>query len=145
MRISDWSSDVCSSDLPDAAIWIESELWPNLVAETGARAVPMALINVRMSESSFKRWRLMKSHVAPLLGAFDVVLGQDETQASRFRALGASGAKYVGNLKYAAPTLPVDERALAALRDATAGRPLWLASSTPPGQAAQIGRAPLRA
>lgn len=123
---------------PDAAIWIESELWPNLVAETGARAVPMALINGRMSESSFKRWRLMKSHVAPLLGAFDVVLGQDETQASRFRALGASGAKYVGNLKYAAPPLPVDERALAELRDATAGRPLWLASSTHPGEEAMI-------
>src|SRR3546814_6564062 len=78
-----------------------------------------ALPICRMSESSFKRWRLMKTHVAPLLGAFDVVLGQDETQTSRFRALGATGAKYVGNLKYAAPPLPVDERALVELRDTT--------------------------
>lgn len=123
---------------PDAAIWVESELWPNLIAETAARGVPMALVNGRMSESSFKRWRLMKAHVAPLLGAFDVVLGQDETQASRFRGLGATQARYVGNLKYAAPPLPVDERALADLRDATAGRPLWLAASTHPGEEAIV-------
>src|SRR5690606_7353127 len=64
---------------PDTAIWIESELWPNLVAETAARAVPMALVNGRMSESSFRRWRLMKPHVAPLLHSFAVVLAQDET------------------------------------------------------------------
>ncbi len=123
---------------PDAAIWVESELWPNLIAGTAARGVPMALVNGRMSESSFKRWRLMKGQVAPLLAAFAVVLGQDETQASRFRGLGAAGARYVGNLKYAAPPLPVDERALAELRDITAARPLWLAASTHPGEEAVI-------
>ena len=117
---------------PDAAIWVESELWPNLIAETASRGVPMALVNGRMSEQSFKRWSLMKAHVAPLLAAFEVVLAQDETQASRFRALGAGRARYAGNLKYAAPPLPVDEAALAALRSAVAGRPQWLAASTQP-------------
>jgi 3-deoxy-D-manno-octulosonic-acid transferase len=104
----------------------------------------MALVNGRMSESSFKRWRLMKSHVAPLLAAFRVVLAQDETQASRFRGLGATQAKYVGNLKYAAPPLPVDEAAYEALRQATAGRPVWLAASTHPGEEAIVATAHAR-
>ena len=130
---------------PDAAVWVESELWPNLIAETAARGVPMALVNARISESSFKRWSALKSHVAPLLASFSVVLCQDETQASRFRALGALRAKCVGNLKYAAPPLPVDAAALEELKQATEGRPLWLAASTHPGEEAIAAAAHLQA
>lgn len=119
---------------PDAAVWVESELWPNLIEATAARGIPMALINARMSDASFKRWNVLRSQVQRLLRAFDVVLCQDESQASRFRALGATHARHVGNLKYAAPPLPVDEAAHAELRAATAGRPVWLAASTHPGE-----------
>ena len=129
---------------PDVAVWVESELWPNLIAETTARAVPMALVNARMSEQTFKRWNVMKAHVAPLLAAFRVVLCQDETQASRFRALGAAHARYVGNLKYAAPPLPVDQTAYEELAAAIAGRPLWLAASTHPGEEAIVATAHAR-
>src|SRR5690606_27518370 len=129
---------------PDAAIWVESELWPNLIGETAAQGAAMALVNARMSDASFRRWKALKGHVGPLLAAFEVVLCQDESQAARCRTLGAVGARHVGNLKYAAPPLPVDEEDLAELRDEIAGRPVWLAASTHPGEEAIVADAHAR-
>lgn len=126
---------------PDAAVWVESELWPNLIEATQERGIGMALVNARMSAASFRRWTMMKAHIAPLLAAFEAVLCQDETQASRFRQLGARRAKCAGNLKYAAPPLPVDDDAYVELRTVTAGRPLWLAASTHPGEEAIVASA----
>ena len=119
---------------PDLAIWIESELWPNLIVETRARGVPTALVNGRLSERSFRRWRRVPGLAAELLGGFAVVLGQDPAQTERLAALGAFAATCVGNLKFAAEPLPADPDALAALRRAVAGRPSWLAASTHPGE-----------
>lgn len=126
---------------PGAVIWVESELWPNLIGETQDRGIPMALVNARMSESSFKRWSMMRGQLGALLAGFDAVLCQDETQASRFRLLGAKQARCAGNLKYAAPPLPVDGAAYAELRTVTAGRPIWLAASTHPGEEAIVAAA----
>ncbi|MEX0814386.1 MAG: glycosyltransferase N-terminal domain-containing protein, partial [Dongiaceae bacterium] len=119
---------------PDLAIWIESELWPNLIVETRARGVPTALVNGRLSERSFRRWRRAPGLAAELLGGFAVVLGQDPAQTERLAALGAFAATCAGNLKFAAEPLPADPAALADLRRAVAGRPSWLAASTHPGE-----------
>ncbi len=123
---------------PDAALFVESELWPNLVLETHRRKIPSALINGRMSTRSFARWRRMQGFIGPILGGFDLVLGQTPEDAERFARLGATNTGCAGNLKYAAGPLPVDELDLARVRKALAGRPLWLASSTHPGEDEQI-------
>jgi 3-deoxy-D-manno-octulosonic-acid transferase len=119
---------------PDLALWVESELWPNLVLETKARGVPLVLVNGRMSASSFQGWQRWPSIIRPLLGAFDLCLGQDVVQAERLRQLGAQRTLCVGNLKTAASPLPVREAELARLAAQAAGRPLWLAASTHAGE-----------
>ncbi len=124
---------------PDLALWTESEFWPNLLAETQARGVPCVLVNGRMSDASFARWRRLRGLIAPLLSGFALCLAQDEREAERLRALGAKTVRAAGNLKSAAAALPADESALGRLEAATAGRPVVVAASTHPGEEAIAG------
>jgi 3-deoxy-D-manno-octulosonic-acid transferase len=119
---------------PDAGLFVESDLWPNLILAAKARGVKLALVNARISARSAERWSWAKKSVARLLCAFDMVLAQDEEIAQRFRKLGARNVEVAGSLKADAPLLPVDEDALAQLRQAIAARPILLAAQTHPGE-----------
>ena len=119
---------------PDTGLFVESDLWPNLILTAKARGVKLALVNARISSRSAERWGLAKKTAAALLSAFDMVLAQDEEIAARFKKLGARGVEVVGSLKADAPPLPVDDGALAALRQAIGGRPVLLAAQTHPGE-----------
>ncbi len=126
---------------PDLALWVESELWPNLVSAAQRRAIPMVLVNGRMSDRSFQQWRRLPGLIRPLLSGFDLCLGQTDADTDRFRALGATRAENAGNLKFAAPPLPANPAAVDALAATWGGRPRWIAASTHPGEDAQIADA----
>jgi 3-deoxy-D-manno-octulosonic-acid transferase len=126
---------------PDFALWVESEFWPNILAEAGRRAIPLALVNARLSQRSLTRWRFARSLIRPLLARFKVVLAQDEIQAERLATLGAAAPRCLGNLKFAADPLPAEESALAALRGQLQGRETWLAASTHRGEDAIMAAA----
>jgi 3-deoxy-D-manno-octulosonic-acid transferase len=119
---------------PDLAVFAESEIWPNLILESAARGIPLALINARMTKRSFRRWRRLPGLAQPLFGRFALVLAQNEGLARRFSTLGAPCTMAVGNLKVDAPAPPVDANALERLRPAFAGRPLLMAASTHDGE-----------
>jgi 3-deoxy-D-manno-octulosonic-acid transferase len=129
---------------PDLALWVESELWPNLIVETRRRGIPLLLVNGRMSLASFRRWSRVPALIRPLLRGFDLCLTQDSIQAERFARLGAPRALTVGDLKSAAAPLPVDEVALGALEAAIGRRPRWLAASTHEGEEELAGEAHAR-
>ncbi len=126
---------------PDAAAFVESELWPNLLAASRGRGIPMMLVNARMSARSFARWQRVPGIAQALLGGFSRIHAQDEAAAGRLRALGGSGVTVPGDLKQAAPPLPVDCAELVRLRALLDGRPVWLAASTHPGEETLIFRA----
>jgi 3-deoxy-D-manno-octulosonic-acid transferase len=128
---------------PDLALWVESELWPNLVLAAHARNIPMVLLNARLSARSYSRWRHWPRLIGTILRAFDLCLAQDQRQAARFRSLGARQVAALGDLKAAAPALPFDRSELLHLRGEIGSRPLWLAASTHTGEekvAAQVHR-----
>lgn len=119
---------------PDAAIWVESEFWPNLVADTRRRGIPMALVNARMSERSYRNWRRLPSVIADLLSSFQVCVAQSPGDAGRLGSLGARDVSCHGNLKDSAPPLNADPRELYELNRQIGRRPFWLAASTHPGE-----------
>ena len=119
---------------PDAAAFIESELWPNLLAGCHTRRIPVMLVNARLSATSEARWRRVSGMARHVLGCFEFVQAQSADDAERLAALGAKHVMTAGNLKFAAPPLPADEAELARLRGVLAGRPCWLAASTHPGE-----------
>ena len=119
---------------PDLALWVESELWPNMLHEIKERGIPAALINARMSETSFRNWRRAKQAARELLGTFNLCLAQDESVAEKLSALGAEHVEVPGNLKLVGEPLPFDADILAELRSAIGGRPMWLLASSHDGE-----------
>src|SRR5262249_5474904 len=109
-------------------------IWPNLILESSARDIPLALVNGRMTRRSFRRWRSNQSVARPLFSRFALVLAQNEGLARRFKALGAPTALPIGNLKVDAPAPFVDTAALERLRPALDGRSLLIAASTHDGE-----------
>lgn len=115
---------------PDLGVFAESEIWPNLIIEAERHAVPLALINARMSARSAKRWSRFGSVSRPLFSRFDIVLAQNAPVARIFDELGARHVEVLGNLKIDAPPPVVDAAALENLTRALAGRPVLVAAST---------------
>jgi 3-deoxy-D-manno-octulosonic-acid transferase len=126
---------------PDLALWMESEFWPNLITEAASRNIPQILVNGRISPRSFQGWQRFPSLIRQLLCHFTLCLGQTEEDAGRLKHLGAPAAKCVGNLKFAAPPLPVESKLLSEMQDELAGRPRWLAASTHLGEEEAVCRA----
>jgi 3-deoxy-D-manno-octulosonic-acid transferase len=119
---------------PSLALFIESDLWPNLILSSSARRLPMVLINGRMSHRSFPRWRRVSGTISALLGRFEVCLAQSRADAERFAALGSRNVVVTGNLKLDVPAPPADRAKLERLTSVTRGRPIIVAASTHPGE-----------
>src|SRR6202165_2969819 len=119
---------------PSLALFIESDLWPNLILASAARRLPMVLINGRMSQRSVPRWRRLHGTISALLGRFDVCLAQSRLDAERFAALGSPSVITTGNLKLDVPAPPVDAARLERLISLTRGRPIIVSASTHPGE-----------
>jgi 3-deoxy-D-manno-octulosonic-acid transferase len=119
---------------PDLAVLTESEIWPNLILESSARGIPLALVNARMTKRSFRKWRRNPNVAWPLFSRFGLVLAQDPGLARRFKALGASSAISIGNLKVDAPAPLVNTAELERLRPTLDGRSLLIAASTHDGE-----------
>ncbi|WP_052214500.1 3-deoxy-D-manno-octulosonic acid transferase [Belnapia sp. F-4-1] len=133
-----WVARFLDAWRPDAAGLVESELWPNLIRAARIRRLPLVLINGRLSARSAARWRLAPALGRELMAAFTLILAQSGADAARFAALGARDVHAPGNLKEAAPPLPADPTALAALRDAIGPRPVLLGAATHPGEEAML-------
>ena len=119
---------------PSLALWVESELWPNMLHEIKQREIHAILINARMSETSFRNWRRAPLAASELLGSFDLCLAQDDEVAGKLTALGAPRVAVPGNLKLVGEPLPFDADVLAELRAAIGGRPMWLLASSHEGE-----------
>jgi 3-deoxy-D-manno-octulosonic-acid transferase len=123
---------------PDLALFVESELWPNIMIETSRRAVPMILINGRLSANSFRRWQHAPATIGDLLRRLDLCLARTPADADRLSELGARHVVTTGDLKLDGPAPPADRDKLAALQRAVAGRPLIAAASTHEGEEAAM-------
>jgi 3-deoxy-D-manno-octulosonic-acid transferase len=119
---------------PSLALFIESDLWPNLILSSAARRLPMVLINGRMSHRSFPRWRRVSGTISALLGRFELCLAQSRLDGERFAALGSRNVTVTGNLKLDVPAPPADAGKLERLMSVTRGRPVVVAASTHPGE-----------
>jgi 3-deoxy-D-manno-octulosonic-acid transferase len=123
---------------PRLLVLVETELWPNLISMTAARAVPVVAINARLSERSARGYAHISWLSGPMIARLTWVACQTPEHAARFRRLGVPDDRVVamGTVKFD-HELPADHaQRVAVLRDrwALAGRPVWIAASTHPGE-----------
>jgi 3-deoxy-D-manno-octulosonic-acid transferase len=115
-------------------VFVESELWPQMLARTHAAGVPLALINARISEKSARGWKRLPKTARYLMNHFRLIHCQDERTAAHLRDLGLSQAQAGVNLKSLSGPLPFDKRERDRMLDIIGHRPIWLAASTHPGE-----------
>ncbi|MGI8841306.1 MAG: 3-deoxy-D-manno-octulosonic acid transferase [Caulobacteraceae bacterium] len=118
---------------PDLGVFVESELWPNLIVGAKLRGTRLALVSARLSPSSAHRWRRVPGAARAVLGAFDLLLARDQAAADAFAALGAR-VDGIADLKFAAAPLPADGAELGRLRAAIGARPVIVGASTHAGE-----------
>lgn len=114
---------------PSAAFFTESDLWPNLLMQAQRRR-PIFLLNARLSENSFIRWKWMERFFTEILESFTLIFPQTEIDAHRFKYFTKSNVKFLGNLKFVGDKLPVSSSDLKKLKEEIQDRPLWIASNT---------------
>ena len=119
---------------PNLALFTESDLWPNTIVMSHARRIPLILVNGRLSERSFNRWRYAPATIGAMLSRFDLCLAQSPAYATRYRDLGAPRIATTGNLKLDVPEPPADRDNLQALQSAIGGRTTIAAASTHAGE-----------
>ncbi len=123
---------------PDAAGFVESEIWPNMLFACRARHIPIILVNARLSPASATGWARAPGFARRSFAAFEAVLAQSAEDAARISALGGRHVSTPGNLKFAADPLPAADADVASLRASLGGRPVWVAASTHPGEEAMV-------
>lgn len=115
---------------PSLAVFVESELWPNLLLEAKSAGTRLALVSAKLSDRSFASWSTRPQTAHGLLSVFDLILAQDARAQARFEAIGGKVAGEA-DLKFGAAPLPVDPAALAVERERFRVAPLLIASTHP--------------
>ncbi len=121
---------------PNAGIFVESEIWPNLLLEGHRRKIPLALLNARLSQKSARDWQKWPATAKAVMGVFAILIAQNTRSAEILATMGAprDRIRRGTNLKAMSAPLPVDDAALQDLQTALKERPRWVASSTHPGE-----------
>ena len=84
---------------PNISIFIDSEIWPNLIVKIKEKNIPLLLINARITEKSFKRWNLLKGFAKKIFEKIDLCIASNEQSENYLKTLGAKNVKSYGNLK----------------------------------------------
>lgn len=126
---------------PRALVIMETELWPNMIALSRQRQVPIFLINARLSSRSARGYQRVASLVRPLLRSISWIAAQAEEDAGRFLRIGAmpESVSVTGSIKFDVEVSDEVRAESSELREALgADRPVWIAASTHEGEDRQI-------
>lgn len=126
---------------PQAAVFLETEIWPNLYVQCQRRGIPLAIVNGRLSEKSARGYRKLRHLTAKSLAAVSRVAAQTVADAERYVSLGVASDRVTvtGNVKFDLEFSDAMRQQAESLRAELFGsRPIWIAGSTHPGEEEQI-------
>jgi len=115
---------------PNLAIFIDSEIWPNLITDIKKKKVPLLLINGRITKKSFLRWNFFNSFAKKIFGKFDLCIAANKQSENYLKILGAKNTKNYGNLKFAKSKTANGRQLNSSLLSKIESRKIWCASST---------------
>ena len=117
---------------PNLVIFVDSEIWPNLIFEIKKRKMPLALINGRLTKKSFNKWMLISKFAKNIFNTFDLCLPANKESEKKLKALSVKNLIYIGNIKFSAEVEEKDlnDKYLEILKKKT----FWCAASTHNGE-----------
>ena len=115
---------------PNLAIFIDSEIWPNLITGIKQKDISLLLINGRITKKSFLRWNLFNNFAKKIFNNFDLCIAANTQSEGYLKILGAKNTKNYGNLKFAKTRTDSDKQLNSNLLSQIKIRKVWCASST---------------
>ena len=85
---------------PSAAIFVESEIWPNMLMNIKKKSIPLILLNARITNKSYSKWKMIPSTSNILFKSFDICFSQNKETTKYLKSLGSKKIKFIGNLKF---------------------------------------------
>tara|TARA_Y100000590_G_scaffold314677_1_gene355804 strand:- start:2047 stop:3312 length:1266 start_codon:yes stop_codon:yes gene_type:complete len=115
---------------PNIAIFVDSEIWPNLIFQIKKKNIPLMLINARITQKTFSRWKIMKNFSKKVFGKFDLCIASNTETESYLKILGAKNIKNFGNLKFAKSKINLQNKMDTLFLEKIKNRKIWCAAST---------------
>ena len=117
---------------PNLSIFIDSEVWPNLIFDISKRKIPLLLINGRITKKSFLRWKLVVNFAKKIFEKFDLCLTSNEESEGFLKILGAKNIKNYGNLKFSKINTDLNNKLDSDFLNKIGNRKIWCGASTHP-------------
>ena len=117
---------------PNLSIFIDSEVWPNLIFDISKRKIPLLLINARITKKSFLRWKLVVNFAKKIFEKFDLCLTSNEESEGFLKILGVKNIKNYGNLKFSKIKTDLNNKLDSDFLNKIGNRKIWCSASTHP-------------
>ena len=144
LDISVWTSKFLEHWKPNLSIFIDSEIWPNLISQISEKKIPLLLINARITKKSFKRWKLIISFAKKIFEKFDLCIVSNKESENFLKILGAKNIKNYGNLKFSNIKNDLNKKLDSDFLNKIKNRKIWCAASTHPTEEILCARSHLK-
>ena len=115
---------------PNLSIFIDSEIWPNLIFNISKKKIPLLLFNARITRKSFNRWKLISRFAKEIFGKFDLCIASNQESEKFLKILGVNNIKNYGNIKFSNIKSNLDMKFDKEFLDKIKNRKIWSAAST---------------
>ena len=119
---------------PSIAIFVESEIWPNMIVNLKKKNIPLLLINARITKKTFSKWISIPKISNFLFKKFDLCLPQNLETKKFLKKLGAKKIKLIGNLKFSEAQKNKNNTLNKSLIKILKSKKIWCAASTHQGE-----------
>ena len=132
LDISVWTNKFLDHWKPNLSIFIDSEIWPNLISQISKKKIPLLLINARITKKSFDRWKLIIGFAKKIFEKFDLCIASNKESESFLKILGAKNIKNYGNLKFSKIKTELNNKLDSDFLIKIENRKIWCSASTHP-------------
>ena len=115
---------------PSMAIFIESEIWPNMLMNIKKQSLPLILLNARITKKSYNKWNMIPSTSKMLFSSFNICFSQNQETIKYLKSLGSKKIKFLGNLKYSESKTQKKNNLDNNLKNIFSSKKIWCAAST---------------
>ena len=119
---------------PAIAIFVESEIWPNMLINVKKKSIPLVLLNARITKESYKKWKMISLLSKFLFESFDISFPQNYETKKYLNSLGVKKIKFLGNLKFSESKTQKNIALNKNIEKIFKSRKIWCAASTHNGE-----------